>query len=192
LTGYVRGTVIVAFTDAVLIGAALLLLDVPLWLSLALLTFLGAFVPLLGATVAGAAAVLVTLVTNGQTDAVIVLLVTVAVQQLEGNLLQPFVVGRAVRLHPLAILTAVTAGGLLLGIAGAVIAVPVVAVAYRVTAFLAGHRSPQTDTVARRRSPQSEDDEKGRDSGGDEEDHPEHEPVVPQATRPARGRRSGS
>ncbi len=139
LTGYVRGTVVIALADATSIGAALLLLGVPLWLSLALLTFLGAFVPLLGATVAGAAAVLVTLVTNGGTDALIMLIVVLAVQQIEGNLLQPLVMGKAVNLHPLAILTAVTCGALLLGIPGAVIAVPVVAVAYQVVKYLAGH-----------------------------------------------------
>lgn len=144
LTSYVRGTVIIAVADATFIGAALFLLDVPLWLSLTLLTFLGAFVPLLGATLAGAAAVLVTLVTNGGGDAVIVLVVVLAVQQIEGNLLQPLVMGRAVSLHPLVILTAVTCGTLLLGIPGAVVAVPVVAVVYQVTSFLAGRHYVST------------------------------------------------
>lgn len=137
LGSYARGTVLIALADATLIGAGLLVLGVPLWLSLTLLTFLGAFVPLLGATVAGAAAVLVTFVTNGIGDAVIVLVIVIAVQQIEGNLLQPFVMGHALSLHPLAIVTAVSAGSLLLGIMGAVLAVPLVAVVYQVAASLA-------------------------------------------------------
>jgi predicted PurR-regulated permease PerM len=103
---------------------------VPLALSLSVLTFLAAFVPIIGATVAGAAAALVTLVTNGPADALIVLVAVVIVQQLEGNLLQPIVMRRAVRLHPVVTLLAVTAGTLLAGIAGALIAVPACAVAY--------------------------------------------------------------
>lgn len=136
LTAYVGGLVVVAAIDAVLIGGALLLLGVPLWLSLTLLTFLGAFVPLLGATVAGAAAVLVTLVTGGPVDALIVLGVVLVVQQIEGNVLQPLVMGRAVRLHPLVIVVAVTAGVTLLGIPGALLGVPFVAVGYRVATTL--------------------------------------------------------
>ncbi len=99
LSSYARGTVLIALADATLIGAGLLVLSVPLWLSLTLLTFLGAFVPLLGATVADAAAVLVTFVTNGISDAVIVLVIVIAVQQIESNLLQPFVMGHALSLH---------------------------------------------------------------------------------------------
>ncbi len=150
LTSYVRGTVLIAVADAALIGAALLVLGVPLWLSLTLLTFLGAFVPLLGATVAGVAAVLVTLVTEGGRDAVIVLAVVLLVQQVEGNMLQPFVMGRAVSLHPLAILTAVSCGTLLLGIVGAVVAVPLVATSYQVVAYLARAADPRSgpDTAA--------------------------------------------
>jgi predicted PurR-regulated permease PerM len=140
LTSYVRGTVVVAFVDAVGIGATLFLLGVPLAASLTLLTFLGAFVPIVGATVSGALAVVVTLVTQGATDAVIVLAVVLAVQQLEGNVLQPLVMGHAVQLHPVVIAIAVTVGGLLAGIAGAVVAVPVVAVSYRVVDYLARQR----------------------------------------------------
>lgn len=140
LGSYVKGTTVIALVDATLIGGALLVLGVPLWLSLTLLTFLAAYVPLLGATVAGVGAVLVTLVTNGGGDALLVLVVVLLVQQVEGNVLQPMVTGRAVRLHPLVILTAVTCGTLLLGIIGAVVAVPVVAVGYRVAAHLAEPR----------------------------------------------------
>ena len=139
LSGYVRGTLLVALVDAVGIGGGLLLLGVPVWLSLTLLTFLGAFVPLIGATVAGGVAVLVTLVTNGFTDALIVLVIVLAVQQLEGNVLQPLIMGTVVRLHPLAIVSVVTAGTLLLGIAGAVIAVPLTAAAYVLVAYLSDH-----------------------------------------------------
>lgn len=136
LARYVRGVVLVAVIDAVGIGAALVLLGVPLWLSLTLLVFLGAFVPIVGATLTGAVAVLVTLVTEDLTDALIVLVVVLVVQQVEGNVLQPLIMGRAVRLHPVVILLAVTAATLLFGIAGAVVAVPAVAVAYRVAEYV--------------------------------------------------------
>jgi predicted PurR-regulated permease PerM len=136
---YVRGVVIVALIDAVGIGAVLLVLGVPLWMSLTLLTFIGAFIPLFGATVSGAVAVLVTLVTNGLTDAIVVLVAVLVVQQVEGNVLHPIIVGRSLHLHPAAILIAVTAGSLLWGLAGALLAVPLVAVAYRVVQYLREH-----------------------------------------------------
>lgn len=129
LTGFVRGTMVVAFVDGFFIGIVLLILGVPLALPLAVLVFFGAFVPLVGATVTGALAVLVALVTEGLVTALLVLAGIIAVQQLEGHVLQPLVLGRFVRLHPLAVLLAVTAGGILAGIGGAVIAVPTVAVA---------------------------------------------------------------
>ncbi len=133
---YVVGVVVIAVADAVLIGAGLFAVGVPLALSLSVLVFLGAFVPLLGATVSGAVAVLVTLVTNGLVSALIVLGIVLVVQNVEGNLLQPLVQGRAVRLHPTVIIVAVTAGFQLFGIAGAVVAVPVIAVTYRVASYL--------------------------------------------------------
>jgi putative heme transporter len=136
LSRYVRGTMIVAAIDAVGIGIALVLIGVPLVGPLALLTFLGGFVPIIGATVAGAVATLVALVSNGPTDALLVLAAVIAVQQLEGNLLEPLIVGQAVKLHPAIVLLAVTAGTLLAGIAGAVVAVPIVAVLYRVGTVL--------------------------------------------------------
>ena len=139
LAHYVQGAVLVALIDAVGIGAGLLVLGVPLWLSLTLLTFVGAFIPLLGATVSGAVAVLVTLVTNDLTDAVIVLVIVLVVQQVEGNLLQPLIMGRVLHLHPAVILVAVSAGGLLFGIPGALLAVPVVAVSYRVLEYVRLH-----------------------------------------------------
>ncbi|MGY5882668.1 AI-2E family transporter [Modestobacter lacusdianchii] len=154
LAGYVRGVLVVALIDAIGIGAALLLLGVPLWLSLTLLTFLGAFVPIVGATVSGAVAVLVTLVTNGVTDAVVVLVVVLVVQQVEGNVLQPVIMGRAVQLHPVVILLGVTAGGLAAGVAGALLAVPVLAVAYRVAEFLRTHPASSEETPAPPGSPE--------------------------------------
>ncbi len=145
LTAYVRGTALIALSDAAGIGLGLLVLGVPLWLSLTLVTFFGAFVPIIGATVAGAAAVLVTLVTNGLTDALIILGVVLLVQQVEGNVLQPLIMSGVVRLHPLVTVASVTAGTLVLGVAGAVLAVPVVAVAYRVVDHLSGHEDEDED-----------------------------------------------
>ncbi|MDP9816795.1 AI-2E family transporter [Spirilliplanes yamanashiensis] len=145
LVGYVRGTVLIAVADAVGVGVALLLVGVPLALPLALLTFLAAFIPIVGATVAGAAAVLVALVANGPTDALIILAAILIVQQVEGNLLQPFVMGHAVRLHPAVILVAVAAGTVLAGVAGAVVAVPLTAVAYRVVSVLTDTDSSADD-----------------------------------------------
>jgi predicted PurR-regulated permease PerM len=139
LSSYVRGVVVVAVIDAAGIGAALFVLDVPLWVSLTLLTFLGAFVPLVGATVSGAVAILVTLVTNGFADAVVVLVVVLVVQQLEGNVLLPLIMSRAVHLHAMVVLVAVTAGALLFGIPGALFAVPLLAVTYRVVEHVRLH-----------------------------------------------------
>jgi putative heme transporter len=142
LTRYVRGTVAVATIDAVGIGAALVLIGVPLALPLAVLTFLAAFVPIVGATVAGAVAVLVALAANGPVAALLTLAAVVAVQQIEGNLLEPLIMGRQLRLHPIVVLLAVFAGTLLGGIAGAVVAVPVTAVSYRVIRVLTAKAEP--------------------------------------------------
>ncbi len=128
LTGYVRGTVIIALVDAVAIGVVLTILKVPLAGPLAVLVFFGAFIPIVGALVTGFVAVVVALAANGLITAVIVLAAIIGVQQLEGHVLQPVVMGRLVRLHPLAVVVAVTAGSLLGGIIGAVVAVPLVAV----------------------------------------------------------------
>ncbi|WP_166532698.1 AI-2E family transporter [Blastococcus xanthinilyticus] len=163
LSQYVRGVVIVAVIDAVGIGAVLVILGVPLWLSLTLLTFLGAFVPLFGATVSGAVAVLVTLVTNGVTDAVIVLIAVLVVQQVEGNVLHPIIVGRTVRLHPVVVLLAVTAGSLLWGLAGALLAVPLVAVTYRVLGYFREHPAPGAGQAAGSES--AAEDPPGADPG---------------------------
>ncbi len=127
LVSYVRGIVIVAAADALLIGLVLLVLDVPLVLPLVVLTFLGAFVPLVGAAVAGTAATLVALVDKGVFVAVLVLVAVVIVQEIDSDALQPLILSRAVRLHPLVVGLSIATGTLLAGIAGAVVAVPVVA-----------------------------------------------------------------
>jgi len=128
LVSYVRATVLVAFVDAVGIGIGLAILRVPLALPLAALVFLTAFIPVIGATLSGAVAVLVALVTQGPITALIVLAIVIAVQQLEGHVLQPLIMGRAVAIHPLAVILAIAAGVVLAGIIGALVAVPIVAV----------------------------------------------------------------
>ncbi|MFP5367475.1 MAG: AI-2E family transporter [Actinomycetes bacterium] len=130
LGGYVRGTAIIALVDSVFIGLALVFLGVPLALPLAVIVFVGAFVPLVGATVAGALAALVALVANGPFVALMVILAVVVVNQLEGNFLQPVVMGRSLSIHPLVILLALTAGTILAGIIGAILSVPVAAVTW--------------------------------------------------------------
>jgi predicted PurR-regulated permease PerM len=132
LGGYVRGTAIVALADAVVIGAALLILQVPLAFPLAIIIFITAFIPLVGATVAGILAALVALVANGPVVALIVVAVVVAVNQLEGDLLQPIVMGKSLQLHALVILMALTAGTILAGIIGAVLSVPLAAVIWAI------------------------------------------------------------
>ncbi|MET8529879.1 AI-2E family transporter [Micromonospora sp. NPDC005172] len=141
LGAYSRGTMLIAAIDAIGIGLALVVLRVPLALPLALITFLGGFVPIIGATVAGAVAVLVALAANGPTTALLTLAAVVAVQQIEGNLLEPLVMKRQVRLHPAVILVAVTAGTLIAGIAGAFVSVPITAVLWRIIDTVQRHRS---------------------------------------------------
>ncbi|MFE7123977.1 AI-2E family transporter [Streptomyces sp. NPDC057617] len=136
LTAYVRGTVLVALIDALFIGLGLYFLEVPLAVPLAVIIFLGAFIPLVGAVISGALAVVVALVTQDVFTALMVLIIVLGVQQIEGHVLQPFILGRAVRVHPLAVVLAVAAGGLVAGIAGAVVAVPLVAVTNTVVGYL--------------------------------------------------------
>lgn len=143
LTAYVRGTLIVALIDAVFIGLGLYFLDVPLAVPLAVFIFLGAFIPLVGAVISGALAVVVALVTQDVFTALMVLIVVLAVQQIEGHVLQPFILGRAVRVHPLAVVLAVATGGLVAGIGGAVVAVPLVAVTNTVVGYLRAYSKEQ-------------------------------------------------
>lgn len=132
LGGYVRGTAIIAFVDAAGVGIGLAILGVPLALPLAVIVFIGAFIPIVGATVAGILAALVALVANGPVIALIVVGIVIAVNQIEGNFLQPVVQARSLKLHPLVILVALTAGTILGGIVGAVLSVPIAAVAWAI------------------------------------------------------------
>ncbi|MFE7275471.1 AI-2E family transporter [Streptomyces sp. NPDC057623] len=136
LTAYVRGTVLVALIDAVFIGIGIYFLDVPMAVPLAVFIFLFSFIPLVGAVASGALAVVVALVTQGIFTAVMTLVVVLAVQQIEGHILQPFILGRAVRVHPLAVVLSVAAGGMVAGIGGAVVAVPLVAVTNTIVGYL--------------------------------------------------------
>ena len=148
--GYIRGTAIVAAVDALGITLALLILQVPLALPLGVIVFLGAFIPLVGATVAGILATLVALVANGPVVALIVLAAVILVNQLEGNFLQPVVMATTLSLHPLVVLVALTGGTVLAGIIGAVLAVPLVAVAWSVIKVWTGRDEPlRVDPVDR-------------------------------------------
>jgi predicted PurR-regulated permease PerM len=127
LIGYVRATFLVALVDAIGIGIGLAIMGIPLALPLASLVFLGAFIPLVGAVIAGFLAVVVALIAKGWIFALITLGLVIAVQQLEGHVLQPLVMGRAVSVHPLAVVLAIAGGAVLAGIVGALLAVPTVA-----------------------------------------------------------------
>lgn len=128
LSGYARAAVVIALVDAVGIGVGIAVIGIPLVVPLASLVFLGAFVPIIGAVVSGLVAVLVALVTDGPLAALLVAAVVIGVQQLEGQVLQPLLVGSAVRLHPLAVVLAVAVGATVAGVVGALLAVPVVLV----------------------------------------------------------------
>ena len=147
LIGYVRATFLVALVDAVGIGTGLAIMGVPLALPLASLVFLGAFVPLVGAVVAGFLAVIVALIAKGLIYALITLGLIIAVQQLEGHVLQPLVMGRAVSIHPLAVVLAIAGGGVLAGIVGALLAVPTVAFLNSAVRVLVA-RDPEAEEAA--------------------------------------------
>jgi putative heme transporter len=137
LTAFVRATVLVALVDATGITIVALVLQVPFALPIGVLVFLASFIPIIGALLSGAVAVVVALVANGPLVAVLMLGGVVLVQQLEAHILQPFLLGRFVRLHPLAVLLAIGAGAYLAGILGALFAVPIVAVMNGVIRYLA-------------------------------------------------------
>jgi predicted PurR-regulated permease PerM len=132
LGGYVRGIAVVATVDATFIGLGLLWVGVPLVIPLTMITFLAAFVPIIGAVTAGVLAALVALVTQGPGAALIVLGIVIVVNQVEGNLLQPVIMGHTLSLHALVVLLSLSVGVLLGGVAGAVLAVPLTAVAWAV------------------------------------------------------------
>ncbi len=140
LVYYVRGTITVAAIHAVVIGFSLWVLGVPLLVPLVILVFLAAFVPLVGILVAGALAVAVTLGTQGWIAAVVLVVIFILENQLESHLLQPLVVGRMVKLHPLAIILVLAIGGIVAGIPGAIVAVPTAAALVRAAPYLRGSR----------------------------------------------------
>ncbi|WP_153037738.1 AI-2E family transporter [Amycolatopsis sp. YIM 10] len=168
LVSYVRATAAVAVVDAVGIGIGLWILGVPLVIPLATLVFLGAFVPIIGAVLTGAVAVLVALVTNGFVTALIVLGVVILVMQLESHILQPLLLGRAVKLHPLAVVLAITAGLVAAGIAGALLAVPLLAVLNSGIKSLLHERDPDPAAVDVLEDQSAEPNTKAPDDDGAE------------------------
>lgn len=145
LGGYIRGTTMVAAVDVLLIGIGLLIMDVPLIVPLCLLVFIGAYIPYVGATSAGIVASLVALVSNGVETAVIVAIIVVAVNQIEGHVLAPLILGNALKISPLAILLALSIGAILGGIVGTLLAVPLVAVSWVVWNTWANPKSQKAE-----------------------------------------------
>src|SRR5215218_2721389 len=144
LAGYIRGIAMVGPVDGVLIAIALLIIGVPLVVPLAIVTFFAAFVPLIGAFIAGLLAVLVALVSGGLRDALLVLGAIILVQQVEGHVLYPLLMSRAVHLHPAVIVVALGAGGILAGIIGVFLAVPVAGVVSVVLDYAQNRPAPET------------------------------------------------
>ena len=136
VSGYIRGQALVATVDGVLVAIGLLIVGVPLAITLGVLVLVGAFIPVVGSILAGAVAVAVALATKGLAAALITLAIVVGVQQLEGNVLAPIVLGRRLDLHPLAVLVAITAGAVLLGPFGAIVAVPLAASGVRAAGYV--------------------------------------------------------
>ena len=151
---YLRGTALVALVDAVGIGIGLLILQVPLALPLVVLTFVLSFIPIVGAVLAGAIAALVALVALGPVQALIVVGIVVLVQQLESNILQPFLMGRTMRLNAFVVLIALAAGTVLGGILGAILAVPLTAAAWGIVQVWDGPDTPAR--WARRKRPEGD------------------------------------
>jgi len=151
LGGYVRGTAAVAAFDAVAIGTGLAVLGVPLTVPLAVVAFVTSFIPMIGAPIAGALAALVTLVSLGPVQAVVVVAIVVLVNQIEGNFLQPVLMGKTLRLHGLVILVGLTAGTVLGGVTGALLAVPLIAAAWGVVQVWDGEDEPATAWRQKRR-----------------------------------------
>jgi predicted PurR-regulated permease PerM len=147
LAGYVRGIALVGLVDAILIGLALLIIGVPLVIPIMVITFFAAFVPLIGAFVAGLIAVLIALVSGGLLDAALVLGSIILVQQIEGHLLYPLLMGRTVNLHPAVIIVALGAGGILGGIVGVFLAVPVAGILSVVLEYARDRPPPESPVV---------------------------------------------
>jgi putative heme transporter len=142
LGGYVRGTALIAAIDGLAVGLALAILRVPLALPLGVFVFIGGFIPIVGATAAGSLAILVALFSNGPAAALIVLAVVIGANQLEHHLLQPVLMGRVLSIHGLAILLALATGTMLAGIVGALLAVPLTAVAWTTLKVWSGKSVP--------------------------------------------------
>ncbi|MGZ8750933.1 MAG: AI-2E family transporter, partial [Pseudonocardia sp.] len=150
LTSYTRATILVALVDAVGITAVALVLRVPFALPIGVLVFLLSFIPIIGALLSGFVAVVLALVAHGPVTALLMLAGVLAVQQLESHILQPFLLGRAVKVHPLAVILAIAVGIVLAGIVGALIAVPLAAVANAVAGhLLSGDHAEPLDQVER-------------------------------------------
>ena len=153
LSEFIRQQALVGFIDALFIGLGLWIFDVPLVIPLAVLTFFGAFIPIIGAFVAGAFAVLIALVDQGLTTALIILGIVLLVQQIEGNVLQPIIQGRGFNLHPGIVILAVTAGASLSGIIGAFLGVPVAALIAVVYRYIRDELDGRNPEVHRRTAP---------------------------------------
>lgn len=166
LSSYVRATLIVALIDGIGIGVGAAVLSVPLAVPIGVLVFLGAFIPIVGALITGAVAVLVALVAEGPFVALLMLGVVLLVQQFESHVLQPFLMGRAVSVHPLAVILAIAAGATLAGIVGALFAVPTVAVANTFITSLARQGRPPDGADP----PPGERVDPGTDDGDDSDD----------------------
>jgi putative heme transporter len=189
LTAFVRATVVVALTDALGVIIVATVLKLPFVAAIGVLIFIGAFIPMVGATVAGAVAVLVALVAQGPITALLMLGGVIAVQQLEAHVLQPFLLGRMVRVHPLAVILAVASGVYLAGIAGALVAVPLAAAVNAVAVYLASAPEPDDPGAADLTDDAAPDvAHDGRLPGGEgasaEVDEPEDVDAGPLADRP--------
>jgi predicted PurR-regulated permease PerM len=191
LTAFVRATVLVAFTDALGVVIVAAVLGLPFVAAIGVLIFIGAFIPLVGATISGAVAVLVALVAQGPITALLMLAGVIAVQQLEAHVLQPFLLGRMVRVHPLAVILAVASGVFLAGIPGALVAVPLAASVNAVAVYLASAPpEPEREGVGGRErvaaGPDEPVDERAEDPLADREP-PDEEDVGPLGDKPERG-----
>ncbi|KAB1650468.1 AI-2E family transporter [Pseudoclavibacter endophyticus] len=188
--GYVRGTVIVALVDAVFIGIGLWVIGVPLAFPLAVIIFICAFIPIVGATLAGIIAALVTLVTNGMWEAIAVIAIVVVVNQLEGNFLQPIVLGRSLKLHALVVLIALMVGTVLGGIVGTLLAVPIAAVGWALIVAW-NEPLPQLEHATTKGWFGRDPDERGRRGGRtgatDAEAMSASQPRLPEVARPGDG-----
>jgi putative heme transporter len=170
LGGYIRGQSLVALVDAVFIGIGLVILGVPLAFVLSVFVFFGGYVPIVGAFVTGALAVLVALASEGMVIALLTLAVVVAVQQLESNLLAPMVLGRSTALHPLAVLVALTIGAIVYGVIGAIIAVPFAAAIARAGSYLREVTSAHDVSDGQRPDAEGEDEASDGDEAPDEDE----------------------